>query len=59
VGTEPGSVAAYRDGHLVALCERHLAVTRECDPRRFDLLPSDEVLATLLDDYAVDRLPTA
>jgi hypothetical protein len=58
-GTEPGSVAAYRDGHLVALCERHLSVTRACGRDRFDVVASDDVLATLLDDYAVDRLPGA
>ena len=49
-------VAAYRDGRLIALCGRHVRITRECDPDRFDVLSSDEVLASLLDGYAVDRL---
>jgi hypothetical protein len=55
-GPDPDSVAAYRDGHLVALCEQHLRITHACDRDRFDVLPADEILAVLLDGYAVDRL---
>jgi hypothetical protein len=55
-GPDPGSVIAYPDGHLVAVCAHHLSITRECDSDRFDVLPGREILASLLDDYAVDRL---
>jgi hypothetical protein len=50
------SVTSYRDGRLVALCGRHLRITRECDRDRFHVLPAEEILAALLDGYAVDRL---
>ena len=52
----PESVVAYPDGRLVAVCQRHLSLTRECDLDRFDVLSGGEILMALLDGYAVDRL---
>jgi hypothetical protein len=55
-GPAPDVVGWYSGGHLVPLCETHLAVARRIGtgPRR--LLDAGEVGQALLDRYAVDRL---
>jgi hypothetical protein len=49
-------VAAYRDGSLVPLCERHLRLARICGSRRFNILSLHWTLAALADGYAVEPI---